>query len=390
MHLAEEAKKKDVRTDLNKSLMAKHLNKSMDDQLLEHMRGLDQDLVKLGPGGKSDGGVRYRGRANSADKTWKRDFEPVGEIFANHARYRLWKNNRSKSVPGKMDKLYKALYGDEKQDAKKYQIRPTTPVKYSFKAGKPKETKLSEQVRGKNQYRTTVIPDYRSLHAQQERELQERRYKNQFITRPEPFVFQARSRKMKPPPEEKHETEDYRWKKAQARRKEKSRGHGFSKPSIHEVEQPKMMPPRNTAKMLQWQQQTAEKLRQDREREQYLKMQEEHYQGKNTQCDPETQQRVKNTVSRMQNEQDLDIERRVYSRRQTQISTAKRWAGDLQRIKERVNARPLLMERTQLEQARERARQRALLRVRATLEEQGVKNLDSHFNNEELDIMDGY
>ena len=54
-----------------------------------------------------------------------------------------------------------------------------------------------------------------------------------------------------------------------------------------------------------------------------------------------------------------------------------------------MNARPLLMERTQLEQARERARQRALLRVKNTLEEKGIKNVEAHFDNEELNILEG-
>lgn len=58
-------------------------------------------------------------------------------------------------------------------------------------------------------------------------------------------------------------------------------------------------------------------------------------------------------------------------------------------MRERLNNRPLLMERTQMEQARERARQRALLRVKANLEVQGVKNVDGHFNREELNMMEG-
>ena len=72
----------------------------------------------------------------------------------------------------------------------------------------------------------------------------------------------------------------------------------------------------------------------------------------------------------------------------SQKQSAGRWAREIQKMNERLAQRPLLMERTQLEQAKERARQRALLRVRTELEDRGVRNVDEHFNLEELNIMD--
>merc|ERR1712217_805216 len=103
-------------------------------------------------------------------------------------------------------------------------------------------------------------------------------------------------------------------------------------------------PPRTTEKTLQWQQHTARMLQERRE-------QEWREQQNNTGQARETSTKMR----------------------------------DLHEIKERVIRRPLLMEQVD---SLVRARRRALFRVRSTLEAAGVHDIDSHFQDEELGILE--
>jgi hypothetical protein len=70
-------------------------------------------------------------------------------------------------------------------------------------------------------------------------------------------------------------------------------------------------------------------------------------------------------------------------------SRKKEVSREMRKMQERINNRPLLMERTQMEIARERARQRALLKVKATMEDHGAKNVEGFFRGHELNAMEG-
>jgi hypothetical protein len=304
-------------------------------------------------------------------KNWVGDFQPIADNMASHARYQLFKGNRSGSVPPKRDRLYKALFKAEvraeKQEVakEKAKLRPSQHESaWTFKVGKPEARKITEPTRNKDQYKTTVIPDFRRLHVKEEKALLQRKRLNATNTQPEPFVFQAKSRSMRAPPEEKV---DWRFEQKK-RQKSSSHKHHFSKPNIIESETPNRPAPKTTAKALQMQQFTAQRLRERREREEFERLELEQYLGKNAVCDDETKERVQANLGKSK-DTTKHIEKLTYQKKQGQLSTGKRWKGDLKRIQDRVNARPLLMERTQLEQARERARQRALLRVKNTLEE---------------------
>jgi len=98
----------------------------------------------------------------------------------------------------------------------------------------------------------------------------------------------------------------------------------------------------------------------------------------------EMQARVKQAVGLVETLGEK-LDRLTTDKRQTakRVSLEKRRA--LQAIQERVSRRPLLMEQTD---ALARARRRALFRVRSTLEAAGLKDVDSHFCDEELDEME--
>ncbi|CAE8583659.1 unnamed protein product, partial [Polarella glacialis] len=79
------------------------------------------------------------------------------------------------------------------------------------------------------------------------------------------------------------------------------------------------------------------------------------------------------------------IERIVSDKRQGVQRITRDKLRDLQEIQDRVKRRPLLMEQAD---SLLRARRRALFRVRSTLEAAGVRDIDSHFRDEELDEFD--
>lgn len=82
---------------------------------------------------------------------------------------------------------------------------------------------------------------------------------------------------------------------------------------------------------------------------------------------------------------DQKIERIAADKRHTAQRVVREKQRDLQMIKERVSRRPLLMEQTD---TLARARRRALFRVRSTLEAAGIKDIENHFDDEELEDLE--
>lgn len=66
----------------------------------------------------------------------------------------------------------------------------------------------------------------------------------------------------------------------------------------------------------------------------------------------------------------------------------KEYARQLAEMKERVRARPLLIESDKLEVERLEKRRKALLTVKESLDKAGIKNYNKFFDKEELEILD--
>jgi hypothetical protein len=81
---------------------------------------------------------------------------------------------------------------------------------------------------------------------------------------------------------------------------------------------------------------------------------------------------------------DEQIERRVLDRQQELRKTVSEKRGDLKRMQEKVNRRPLLMEQTD---SLARARRRALFQFRKVLQDAGNRDPDAIFDDEELDEL---
>ena len=82
------------------------------------------------------------------------------------------------------------------------------------------------------------------------------------------------------------------------------------------------------------------------------------------------------------------IQQLTYEKRAQKASQSKEYYKNLKTLEEKVSNRPLLMERTAMEQAREKARQNALLRVQQKMREGGVTDTDGIFTQRELDLVD--
>eukprot|EP00392_Amoebophrya_sp_AT5.2_P009444 g9472.t1 len=327
-------------------------------------------------------------RSSSVEEQNKQGWEEVQKNYQENSRYQLYKANRSVSVPPRKDKVYRALFPGKIDDTLDRAKKPfvSNPEGYSFKAGKPMPAKAADDTQWP--LKVKEVPDFKLLHAKNQRALMEKKKQQKErlgLTKTQPFVFSQPKRVMRAPPTD---TEDLRWQKAVGATNTSSSStskHAFSRPNLIESENPNQMPPKTTAKTLQYQQWNAQKIRERQQREEQHRLELESY------ANPpeEIKERVQNTLSKEKQDQALGLERRTYDLRIGQIATERRWKKQLKEMRERLNNRPLLMERTQMEQARERARQRALLRVKANLEVQGVKNVDGHFNREELNMMEG-
>ncbi|CAD7925895.1 unnamed protein product [Amoebophrya sp. A120] len=307
--------------------------------------------------------------------TW----DTVNKNYQESSKYQLYKANRSASVPPKYDKVYQALYADKLADDEEKVQKPF--VANGFKCGKPLPQKQEEP---EWPLKVKEVPNFRQIHVRNQRQFVEKKqaYKQALgVTAGKAFNFTAKKRLIRAPPVD--ET-DLRWQKATGTVKKPRGQSSFSRPNLIESEKPNVMPPKTTAKTLQQRQHTAQRIRERQQREDERKRELESYLPSE-----DTKERVQATLNKEKSTQAMELERRTYEFRMGQIATEKRWKKQLKEIKEKLNNRPLLMERTQMEQARERARQRALLRVKATMEQKGVKNVDAHFKIEELNMMEG-
>merc|ERR1712194_198444 len=106
--------------------------------------------------------------------------------------------------------------------------------------------------------------------------------------------------------------------------------------------------------------------------------------GNSRQVSNEMRLRVQQAVGPTES-QDERIERIVADKKQARQRIVQQKQEDLQKIRDRVSRRPLLMEQAD---TLVRARRRALFRVRSALEAAGVRDVESHFQDEELDELD--
>lgn len=228
--------------------------------------------------------------------------------------------------------------------------------------------------RHKAQYKTTVVPNFNALHEKEKRRLERRKYQNRYVTQPAPFVFSAPSRvraRLSPPPTDP--ASDWRWQRPSRAHSSGAGPGGREKPrfSVPSLEQPPTaVPPRTTEKTVAWQRQTAQMQRERREREEQHRQELE--QAQHPSGDPVMIQRVKGFLGKHES-LDEKIAQKRFDRDQNLKNRMQEKREELNNIKERVARRPLLMERTD---SLVRARQRALLRVRQTLGDAGVKDLE--------------
>lgn len=228
---------------------------------------------------------------------------------------------------------------------------------------------------------TTEVPDFVSRHERLKHQLERRKYLNRYVTQPEPFVFQAPTRRQ--PPMAKDPSQD--WRFARKTKRPASAGGSAASPggrfSIKSLERPSYaVPPRSTEKFLMAQQATHRRLQERREKEEQERQQLEQAHEVPT----ELKLRIQQAVGPIEALEDK-VERIVLDKRQGLQRIQREKVQDLQRMQERVNRRPLLMEQAD---SLVRARRRALFRVRNTLKEAGVPDVDSHFREEELDEFD--
>lgn len=175
------------------------------------------------------------------------------------------------------------------------------------------------------------------------------------------------------------------WRFARKTKRPASAGGPIDRPggrfSIKALERPSYaVPPRATEKFLMAQQATQRRLQERREKEEQERQQLERAHEVPT----ELQRRVQQAVGPIEALDDR-VDRIVLDKRQGLQRIQREKVRDLQRMQERVSRRPLLMEQSD---SLVRARRRALFRVRNTLKDAGVPDVDSHFREEELDEFD--
>jgi len=138
--------------------------------------------------------------------------------------------------------------------------------------------------------------------------------------------------------------------------------------------------PKSTEKVRQQQQVTAKKLQERREKEEQMRVQLEqaHVPSK------ELRERVYQACGPKETMQER-VDRLVDEKRACNQRVMRDKQRLTQAMRERVERRPLLMEQAD---CITRARRRALFKVKAALEAAGVRDVSSHFLEEELDELD--
>lgn len=220
---------------------------------------------------------------------------------------------------------------------------------------------------------STEVPDFAALHERERQRLERRKSQNRCITEPAPFSLHASGRtRARQPVLTKDPAADWRFRRPRSVGQPMKSGAATPPASI--------VPPRTTEKVLQWQQHTAKVLHERREQEFRRKSELQKAQEVST----ELRLRVQKAAGPLEPFRER-IDRIVSDKRQGAQRVMHQKHRDLQQIKERVSRRPLLMEQTD---SLVRARRRALFRVRETLQAAGVKNVDRHFVDDELDELD--
>jgi hypothetical protein len=241
---------------------------------------------------------------------------------------------------------------------------------------------------------TKEVPDFAAIHEREKQRLEQKKFQNRFVTTPAPFKLHVPSRRrFRQEPLPKDLSNDWRWNqpgKANYARRPASAGSRFS---VRALERPSIVaPPRTTEKTLQQLQHTQRILQERRERE--LREREELEQaraghppgGGGGELDYQRlREEVREAVGPMEPLEER-IGRMVATKRRARQRVVQEKRRALQEIQERVRSKPLLM---QQEDTLVRARRHALMRVRATLEDAGVREVDSHFQEEELDELAG-
>lgn len=235
-------------------------------------------------------------------------------------------------------------------------------------------------------YLTTEVPPFATLHEQERRRLEQRKHQNRYVTQPEPFVFHAPKRAKSPKPLPKDPTVDWRWKRAQSASAASTRLQRVASERLGgehlavRAQQPSAVaPPRTTEKTLSWQSRVRAMMMERRTRE--SKDQQELEQAR--EVDVEMRRRVQQAVGLVEPLEDK-ISRIVDDKQQCTRQVCRDKRRDLRMIKERASRRPLLMEQAD---TLVRARRRALFRVRSALEAAGVRDVESHFHDDELDEL---
>jgi len=234
------------------------------------------------------------------------------------------------------------------------------------------------------------VPDFAARHERLKLQMERQKYMNRYVTQPQPFVFHAKSRsQVRQAPLRKDPNADWRARRAGTRTAGASLSRSGSRPefdrgghfSVKRLEQPaQAVPPRTTEKVLCQQLHTQRRLQEQREREEQKKHQAEAFH----EVSGEMKLRVQQAVGPVES-LDEKLDRIVLDKKQGLSRIQREKSRDLQRMQERVNRRPLLMEQAD---SLVRARRRALFRVRNTLKEAGVHDVNSHFREEELDEFD--
>lgn len=211
---------------------------------------------------------------------------------------------------------------------------------------------------------TTEVPDFAARHERIKRQLERRKYMNRGVTQPEPFVFNTPTRSQSRHP---------------SMPKDPRRDWRYHRPTTPGPTAP-VAPVRSTEKVTSYQQATMKKLQERRVKEMKEREELKEAQAPNQ----EVKFRVMQAMGKVE-PLEQKIERIVSDKRRGLQRTQREKEEDLRSIMERANSRPLLMQQAD---SLVRAKRRALFRVRNALRQAGVRDVNRHFADEELEEMD--
>lgn len=247
-------------------------------------------------------------------------------------------------------------------------------------AARPRSASAPRRPEPRTTTAVTEVPDFAARHEHMQQQLERRKYLNRYVTQPEPFVFFTPSRsETRQPPMPKDPGEDWRYHRRAAGRPQsqgttEARGRRAVRATGADIKQ------RSTQKVLSSQLATMRRLQEKREKEQREREELEQAQA----VDEEMKERVKQAVGPIE-PMAKKIERMVDDKRRGLQRVQSQKRKDIDMMLQRANNRPLLMQQADTV---ERARRRALFRVRNALRQAGVRDVNRHFGEEELDELD--